>query len=319
MLPIKDSRVLVTGASGFIGFHLTKRLLAEGAQVNIIRREKSPRSRLELIEGQAHSHVADLRDLETLTDIVRDIRPQKIFHLAASTNVERALDRCDEAVDSIILGTLNLLKALDGVDYELFVNTGTCEEYGDNPAPFKESQIPNPVSPYSAAKVSTTMFCQMFFKTLGLPIVTLRPFLSYGPYQESTRFIPQAILAAIKGEEFKMTKGEQTREFNYVEDIVEGYILAATTDKAIGRIINIGNGVEYQLREVVQKIFSLLEAKKPPLLGALPYRPGETWHFYSDNTLARDILGWQPGHTLDEGLCLTTEWYRDNYRKLNLS
>ncbi|MFQ5645533.1 MAG: NAD-dependent epimerase/dehydratase family protein [bacterium] len=307
---IRNSRVLVTGGTGFIGSYLVKRLLSEGADLHVLRRKTSGAFRLDGLESRVHSHTVDYRDLAGLTSTVRRINPQKIFHLAAHTDVGRTMDNCSRSLESIIISTLNLIRALEGVDYEIFVNTGTCEEYGDNPAPFRESQIPNPVSPYSAAKVSTTMYCRMFHKTMGLPIVTLRPFLTYGPGQEPRRFIPQAIKAALNGEEFKMTQGEQTREFNYVEDIVEGYLLAATTPEAIGRIINIGNGKEYQLRELVEKIFLLAGAETRPVFGGLPYRPGETWHFYCDNRLAREILGWKPKYSLDEGLKLTIEAMR---------
>lgn len=306
---LQDIRVLVTGLSGFIGSHLARRLLKEGAEVHGLVRENSNLWRIQDIKNQINLHCIDLLDFESVRKAVQDIKPQKVFHLAAYVDVRRSFEVMDEMIEVNIKGTLNLLMALDGTAYDCFINTGTCEEYGDNPVPFREDQIPNPVSPYSASKVSTTMFCQMLYKTMELPIIILRPFLTYGPMQESNMLIPSVIKKAIKRERFGMTEGEQTREFNYVEDIVDGFIKASLSKRAIGEIINIGNGKEYKVKDVVLKILNTMGNPIEPLIGALPYREGETIHFYCDNTKARELLGWNPKVSLDEGLKKTIDWY----------
>lgn len=314
---LKDIKVLVTGISGFIGSYLARRLAEEGAEVYGLIRNSSNLWRIKDLKNQIDLRYADLTDFESVRKAVQDIKPQKVFHLAAYVDVSRSFEVMDDMVEVNIKGTLNLLRALVGSGYDCFINTGTCEEYGDNLVPFLEEQVPNPVSLYSASKVATTMFCQMLHKTKGLPIITLRPFLTYGPRQESNMLIPSLIKKALKGEALEMTEGEQTREFNYVDDIVDGFIKASITPEAIGEIINIGNGLEYKIKEVVEIILKLMNSSVKPKFGALAYRPGETWHFYCDNTKAKEILGWKPKVSLEDGLRMTINWFQKHYLQEN--
>ena len=314
---LKDIKVLATGVSGFIGSHLAGRLVEEGAEVYGLGRNSSNLWRIQDFKNQITLKYADLTDFDSVKKAVQGIKPQKVFHLAAYVDVSRSFEVVDEIVEVNIKGTLNLLRALDGSGYDCFINTGTSEEYGDNPVPFKEEQVPNPVSPYSASKAATTMFCQMLHKTSGAPIITLRPFLTYGPGQESNMLIPSLIKKTLKGEAFEMTGGEQTREFNYVDDIVDGFIKASITPGAIGEIINIGNGLEYKIRDVVEMVLRLMNSPLKPKIGALAYRLGETWHFYCDNTKARDILAWEPKVSLEDGLRMTVSWFQQHYNQEN--
>lgn len=301
---------MITGANGFIGYHLAKRLIHEGADVYGIIHDS--RKRIECLKNRCHIYQADLQDTDLLTKLANEIRPKIVFHLAAMVNVDRSTALISDMMRINFQGTVNLLNALEGVGYECFVNTGTCEEYGDNLTPFKEDQCPRPVSPYSVSKSSATLYCLMLAKTRKKPIVTLRPFLTYGPSQTASMLIPDTIKAALKKDEFKMTKGEQTREFNYVEDIVDAYLDAALRQEARGEIINIGNAVEYTIREVVEKILDLLGNPISPLIGALPYREGETFHFYCDNSKAKRLLGWQSKISLENGLKSTIDWFFKN-------
>lgn len=306
--------VLVTGGTGFLGSHLVRRLVADGAEVHLLVRPTSPLARLEGSAEAVACHPGDLRDLERLRAVVAAARPVKVFHLAAYTNVVRTFDNADEVLDVNLRGTINLLRAIAATGCDCFVYTGTCEEYGDNPVPFREDQAPNPVSPYSASKVAATLFCQMYHRTLGCPVVLLRPFLTYGPHQAENRFIAQAIAAALRDEAFPLTGGAQGREFNYVDDIVEGFVRAATTPAALGALINLGNGVQYRMREVAELIFRLAGSTARPAVGALPYRPVESWDFYCDSSKARRLLGWEPKVGLEEGLRRTIDWYRGRAR-----
>lgn len=305
-----DERVLVTGASGFIGSHLMRRLVSEGAKVYGFIRSGSDLWRINDILNDINIVCIDIRNYESVLAATRKIEPVKIFHLAANINVSRSLYLLPEMVDTNINGTLNLLRALDHIEYDCFINTGTSEEYGTNPTPFREDQPMMPVSPYSASKASTTMFCQMLHNAFGLPITTLRPFLTYGPMQEANMLVPSVITSSIEGRIFEMTKGEQTREFNYVDDVVDGFIRASISPRSIGEIINIGNGVEYKIVDVVQLILNLMGSSLKPKIGALPYRPGEAWHFFCNNSKARDILEWVPKVDLEEGLKRTIGWYQ---------
>ncbi len=308
--PLVPMRALVTGATGFIGSHLVRRLVAKGVEVHVMVRPSSDPWRLNDVWYRLHVHKGDLRSFEDVHRIVRAVEPDTIFHLGSYVNVKRSLDDVDEINDVIIRGTMNLVRAtLRSAPQALFINTGTCEEYGDGPVPFREDQLPQPVSPYSAAKTATTFFVLMASKTLGLRGVTVRPFLTYGPAQQPLRLIPQAILAGLLKREFKMTRGEQTREFNYVGDIVEGYLQVARHPDVAGEILNLGNGHEIQIRDVVRLIFDLMGHPIEPQIGALPYRPGETWHFYSDPRKAQHLIEWYPTTSLKEGLKKTIAWY----------
>jgi UDP-glucose 4-epimerase len=306
---LKNTKVLITGVSGFIGSHLARRLVAEGAKVHGLVRDKSNLWRIKDISSQINLHYADLNNFNSLKEIAQNITPQKVFHLAACVDASRKFTLVDDMVEVNVKGTLNLLLALKGTSYDCFINTGSSEEYGDNPVPFRESQMPNPVSPYSASKVAVSMFCHMLHKVHDLPIVTLRPFLTYGPGQESTMLIPSLINKTLKGETFEMTGGKQTREFNYVQDIVDGFVKASIAPGAIGEVINIGNGLEYPVRDVVEMVLSLMKSPIKPKVGALKYRPGEALHFYCDNTKAKEILAWEPKVGLDDGLKITIDWF----------
>ncbi|MBI2851695.1 MAG: SDR family NAD(P)-dependent oxidoreductase [Chloroflexi bacterium] len=306
---LEGARVLVTGVSGFIGSHLARRLLREGARVHGLVRESSGLWRLQDVRERLELHYADLTDFESVSRVVHQVKPLKIFHLAARVDVSRTLALVDEMVEVNVKGTLNLVQVTAEAGCDCFVNTGTSEEYGDNPVPFREDQVPNPVSPYSASKAASTMFCRMLHKTMGVPVVTLRPFLTYGPGQESDMLIPSLIRKALKGEALEMTEGKQTREFNYVSDVVDGFVRASICPQAAGEIINIGNGQEYRIRDVVELVLQLTQSKMTPQFGALSYRPGEAWHFYCDNTKAKQLLGWEPKVTLENGMKMTIEWF----------
>lgn len=313
----RNKIVLVTGANGFIGSHLTRKLVSLMGKVNVLIEPNTPLWRIEDIKDKIQIHYVDITDHKKLKTIAMKINPVKIYHLAACVDVSRSLELVYKMIDINFKGTMNLLRVLIdcGNKFDCFVNTGTCEEYGDNKTPFLETQRENPVSPYSTSKVCTTYFCQMLYKTQKIPIVTVRPFLTYGPYQTSDMLIPSLIRKCILNEEFPMTKGEQHREFNYVSDIVDGYIKASVTEKAIGQIINLGCGREYRIKDVVNLIINLTKTKMTPKIGKLPYRAGEAMHFYCSNKKAENLLGWQSKVSFQEGIYRTIEWYKNYLKK----
>jgi UDP-glucose 4-epimerase len=230
------------------------------------------------------------------------------------------------AVQVNVIGTLNLLEALTETDCDCFVNTGTCYEYGHNTPPPSvppnlgrpggqhEDQMIDPINAYATSKSAAWLFCNMYYRTRSYPIVTMRPFTVYGPRQNPRALIPQVILSALRGEDFEMTGGEQTRDFTYVDDVVEGYIRASFSEKAIGQTINLGTGEEHAVKDVVLKVLELMGHPVRPLIGALPYRPGEIWRLYADSSKARRLLGWQPQVGLEDGLKKTIEWYTEQFK-----
>jgi nucleoside-diphosphate-sugar epimerase len=306
----KGLSVLVSGASGFIGSHLTRELVRLKADVNILVRPNSSLWRLEGINEEPNIFKVDITDARGIKEAVAQIRPRIVFHLAAEVDVRRSPELLSRMMAVNFQGTLNLLAALGDISFDCFINTGTCEEYGTNQAPFVETQREKPVSPYSYSKVASTHYCQMLNRIEGRPIITLRPFLTYGPYQTGSMLIPSLIEHCLAGGELKLTPAEQTREFNYVGDIVQGYLKAAFSEAAVGEVINLGNGIEYKIKQVVEMAARISGNKLKPLLGALPYRAGEAMCFYCSAQKARDLLGWGAQTGLEEGLVKTIAWHR---------
>ena len=306
---LENKKVLVTGANGFMGSALVRKLLnSRAAEIHCMYLEEY--SMIKDLSSNFQMHAVDLTNAETTTQAVAKIKPDIIFNLAAMVNVKRDLNLANKLFAVNTQGPINLVTACAEHGFEAFVQVGTCEEYGDNPTPFKEDQVPNPVSPYSASKVATTYFFQMLHKTQKLPVVVVRPFLTYGPRLRNRMLTTMLIAKGIRGETLQMTPAEQTREFNYVDDIVEGFIQAALCPQADGEIINIGCGEEVQIRQFAELMMELFEGSLKVELGALPYRPGETWHFYCSNEKAKRLLNYSPKVNLREGLIKTIEWYR---------
>jgi UDP-glucose 4-epimerase len=317
MAELRDSRVLVTGAAGFIGSHLTRRLVAAGADVHALTDEVSAiyPTRLLDLRGKITLHEGNIADRTAMEAVAKGVRPSVIFHLAAYTHVGKSWYRVDECIQSNIQGTVNLLLALENVGYERFIYTGTSEIYGGIDVPFREDASVNPISPYAVSKYAGERFCRMYQQGLEWPIVLVRPFNAYGPAQSPDRVIPETIVRGLRKQELRLTTGTQTREFNYVEDIAEAYELLATTPDIEGELFNIGGGDEVTVRGVVETILELLGNPIEPKFGALEHRPNEIWRMYCDATKARERLGWAPCHSLRDGLTKTIEWYRNELSK----
>jgi len=301
-------RVLVTGASGFVGSFLTETLVRRGADVHCLLRPSSSTRHLYTILDQIEIHRADLTEPEALRAAVDTACPDTVFHLAATgaTNVHVSPTL---ATRVNIEGTLNLLHALDG-DYRIFVFTGTCHEYGDNQPPFREDQDPRPLLPYAITKAAAWHFCRRFQQSEGWPIVTVRPFSVYGPRQAPNTFVSACIRAAQSGVAFDMTPGEQTRDWIYVQDVVEGLLAAAQEPAAVGGTFNLCTGRETSLYEVAQIVVSQVASIQdgPPTeinRGALAYRPAEIWRLVGSPARARDVLGWTATTLIEQGISQT--------------
>lgn len=249
-------------------------------------------------------------DRGAMDTLARTAKPSYVFHLGAYTHVGKSWQRIDECIQANIQGTMNLLQALADQGYERFVNTGTSEIYGDIDVPFREEAVVNPISPYSVSKYAAERFCRLFARAYGWPIVMLRPFNAYGPAQSPDRVIPEIIVRALRKEELKMTQGRQTREFNYVEDLADGFVKAATAPDVDGEVFNIGCGEEISMRDVATTILDVMGNPIEPQFGALPERPTEIMRMFCDSTKARERFGWAPQHSLRDGLAKTIEWYR---------
>lgn len=308
-------KVVVTGGTGFIGSHLTERLAAEGAAVHIIEKSDAGIKNIESVKDLVELHRIDICDSAGIGQIISDIKPSIIFHLAACLKRERDPKIIEQLMDVNFKGTLNLLDAAKAVSIDRFVFPSTSDVYGSNKSPFAETQPIDPVSPYSLSKAAAELACRMYFKTFGVPAVILRPFLTYGPRQKPDLLIPELIVSAILKKEFKMTKGEQKRDINFVDDLVDAFIAAALKKEAVGETINIGTGNMYRIVDIVENVLNIMGNPINPGIGALKYRENEIWEMYCDNSKAKRLLGWEPKTKLNQGLEKTIKWYSENRGK----
>ena len=306
---LSGKRILVTGGGGFIGSHLCRRLIDNGADVYVTVKYNSPIDNVRLVGiwDQLTPIESDIRNPDSLK-ILKNIRPEIIYHLAAYNHVGDSFTQVAEAIDANGKGTVNLLEAYD--DYERFIYISSSEVYGyQKVVPFSEDVTPSPLSPYSVGKYMGELYSRMRWHSMNNPIVVLRPFNAFGPYQSARAIISETIIKCLKGEDIITTEGLQTREFNFVANLIDGFILAGQKSSAVGKIINLGCGSEISIRDLVLKIHSVTNSKSVLRIGELDTRPGEIWRMYADNRLARELLEWHPKVSLTEGLQITCEWF----------
>jgi nucleoside-diphosphate-sugar epimerase len=304
-------RVLVTGASGFVGSHVVERLLGHGAEVYAVTSSASSGAPSRLADVLDHIVLleADVADVASVGAVVSRSRPELVLHLAAFTHVGKSFTRIDETIETNISGTVNLLQALGG-DFERLVYMSTADVYGDGPVPFREDGPVQPASPYAAAKYAAERFCRMFADAYGWPIVCLRPFNVYGPRQSPDRIIPELILSALGGRDIKMTTGGQTREFTFVEEAAEVFVQSLVQPDVVGQVINIGRGDEVAIRDLASTVLGLMGNPVQARFGELEDRPNEIWRMFGDSSKAKRLLNWSPEVSLEDGLRTTIEWFR---------
>lgn len=310
MSGLSGRRVLVTGGSGFIGSHLTRRLVREGAQVGILTKYNSVMDNVRVVDVWDRLTVieADLRNQDSLRQVAA-FRPEVIYHLAAYNHVGDSFVHVSEALDSNVKGTASLLEAYD--DYERFVYISSSEVYGhQTEVPFSEAMCPRPISPYAVGKYGGELYCRMKMERSDRRIVVIRPFNAYGPYQSPRAVIAEMILTCLAGKPVRSTEGKQTRDFNYVENLVDGFIMAGEREEAVGQIVNVGSGTEISIRDLILEIHRQTGQKSELHIGALEYRPTEIWRMVAANSRAKAVLGWEPRVDFKEGMRRTISWYR---------
>ncbi len=295
--------VLVVGGEGFIGQHLVSKLCNLRAYVVSLGTKVHS-------ETKAHKYLSvDVRDKDRLASTLKDFDFDYIFNFCGYINHTPYCKNGRDVIDVHFIGLLNLLDQTCGSQLKCFVNVGSSDEYGSNVSPQNEAMREDAISPYSVAKAAGTQLIQTLAKTENFPGVVVRPFLVYGPGQSMSRFIPQVISGCLEDLDFPVSKGEQLRDFCYIEDIIEGVLLAATKKDALGEVINLASGDPTSIRSIIEEIVNLTGGGRPQW-GKLSYRIGENMELYADITKAKKILQWKPKRTMKEGLKETIDFYK---------
>jgi UDP-glucose 4-epimerase len=315
-------RAIVTGATGFVGANLTRRLIDDGHDVHLLVRREHDDWRIGGIRKDVRLHEVNLDDPETLEVTVRNIRPDWVFHLATHGAYSWQTD-LRRIMRTNITGTINLVEACLRVGFEAFVNTGSSSEYGIKDHAPSESEELKPNSYYAVSKASATMFCRYVAQSRGVNIITLRPYSVYGPYEDPHRLMPTIILYGLEGRLPPLVSPDTPRDYVYVDDLTEAYLLAAgRPHQDTDAVYNVGTGTQTLLREVVNVARRALAIEAEPKWGSFPNRHWDTDTWVSDNRLIWTELGWRPRYTFEEGFRMMANWFRSNpvlpdlYKKL---
>lgn len=308
-MSLQKKRVLVTGAGGFVGRHLSQVLNAQG--VLVVGFVRNPSAHKQYF---VEHHVLDMLDRVRLQQVVQDVQPELVVHLAADKN--RGTDQAEyrSGYEANLLGSLNLIEACQELsNLTRFVFLGSCEEYGQQPAPFDESTRELPVSAYAVTKLAVTQLLQALARAKDFPAVILRPSIVYGPGQTPEMFLPALIQALVSGERFAMSRGEQTRDYLYIDDLVNAILAALNASDIQGQVINVSSALPIRIDNLAKQTARLigLDAEKLLDFGARNYRPGEAMDYWAKNRRAKALLDWMPRMSLEAGLRQTIAYFRE--------
>lgn len=314
-----DSPILVTGAGGFIASHLVEALARQGARVRAFVRYNSRRDPglLRLLPAELLPQVelfpGDLRDLNAVQAAMQAV--SLVFHLGALISIPYSYRQPAEVVETNIIGTLNVLLAAKTAGVQRLIHTSTSEVYGTaRQVPIDENHPLQGQSPYSASKIGADKLAESFFCTYDLPVVTLRPFNTYGPRQSARAVIPTIITQALTQPVIRLGSLETRRDFTFIHDTVRGFLLAAQAPGIEGQTFNLGAGSEIQIGELAKQVIRLAGRPVKIELDEDRLRPvkSEVQRLLSDNRLARQRLSWEPQVSLEQGLVETIAWIREH-------
>lgn len=307
-------RVIITGATGFVGANLARRLLQEGHEVHLLLRAGYNPRRIESIRADVRLHELDMGNLEALVGVIGNIRPEWIFHLAAHGAYSSQTD-LPRMVQTNIIGTMNLVNACLKTGFEAFVNTGSSSEYGFKDHAPSETEWLEPNSHYAVTKASATLFCRYTAQSKNVHLTTLRLYSVYGPYEEPSRLMPTMIMEGLHGKLPSLANPEIARDYVYVDDVNEAYLLAAAQpSQESGAIYNVGTGIQTSLREVVETARRVMNITAEPEWGSMPDRQWDTNAWVSNNLKIQSALGWRSEYPFETGFRQMVNWFKDHPR-----
>lgn len=319
MTDLKNKHVLVTGADGFIGSHLVERLLEEGCRVKCFVYYNSfnswgwldalPKEKL----GQLEIFSGDIRDPNGVRIAMKDI--DIVFHLAALIAIPFSYHSPDSYIDTNVKGTLNIIQAAKDLGTERVLVTSTSEVYGTAQfVPITELHPKQPQSPYSASKIGADCIAESFYRSFGLPVTIVRPFNTFGPRQSARAVIPTIITQLLNGkQEIKLGDTSPTRDLLFVKDTVEGFVEIARSHSLTGHEVNIATQSEISIMDLAREIISQINPEAVIISDEQRLRPekSEVFRLFGSNEKLKQHTAWKQNFTLQEGLRLTIDWFRN--------
>lgn len=303
---------LVTGATGFIGANIVRELVKLGQHTSIIVRNRKLNWRLHDIASKIDIYECDIQD-EKLHKIVKKIAPDYIFHLARYGNLPQE-DDINKMIDVNLKGTINLINAVKGNPFKLFINAGSGDEYGVKEAAMREADLLEPVNNNGVIKSATTLYCQKEAIRNAIPIINFRLFTPYGYFEGENRFIPSVILSVLEERPIKVSNSMFVRDFIFIEDVVDAYLYAVKMRHKYGEVYNIGSGKQHSIGEVVEIIQKITKSKSDIQWGAVAkqarYIEPNLWE--ADVSKTKRVLKWEPKNTIEVGLTKTIDWFEKN-------
>lgn len=312
---IYNMKVLVTGADGFIGSHLTEMLLEQGYEVKALSYYNSfnywgwledipANKNLEVVSG-------DIRDPHFCKEITKDVN--LIFHLAALIAIPFSYIAPDSYVDANVKGTLNICQAAKENGNIRVIHTSTSEVYGTAQyVPIDEKHPKQAQSPYSASKIGADAMAVSFYNAFDLPVTIARPFNTYGPRQSARAIIPTIISQIVNGiKVIKLGDLTPTRDFNFVKDTCQGFLALAENDSTIGKEVNIASNFEISMKDTLEMIKKIMKSEVQFITEEQRLRPGksEVFRLWGDNTLIKELTGFTPVYNIEQGLTETCNWF----------
>jgi UDP-glucose 4-epimerase len=292
-------KVLVTGASGFLGAHISRRFHESGVDLCAVSRT-APRDDAFRISWTS----GDVSDWETVKSLFHEFQPNVVFHLSGHGMGAPGIEHVLPTLQHDLMTTVNILTAATQFSVRRLVLAASLEE------PVQGSSEEIPSTPYAAAKLSSTMYGRMFHKLYGTPVVQVRPFMTYGPGQRAHKLIPYVTLALLQSQSPKLGSGQRPVDWVYIDDVIDGILAAAIAPNIEGSAIDLGSGHLVSIRDVVMELVDIVGVPVQPQFGAVTDRPMEKVRS-ADMTAAKEKLGWTPRTPLHEGLELTVKWFRE--------
>ncbi len=300
-------KILILGGSGFIGRHLAEFLINKGWNVTVTTFSKKKiffDKKIKIVN-------LDLVDLKKVKKFIQNNFFEYIVNLAGYIDHSSFYKKKNFVLESHFYGVVNLLKYLDKNNFKKFIQIGSSDEYGNLPAPQKENMREMPISLYSFSKLALTNFLQMLHRTENFPVIILRIFLAYGPGQDNNRFIPNVINGCIKKKNFNTSRGNQFRDFCYIDDVIMAIYMSLISTKNNGEIFNVGSGKPTKLKSLINKIVVCLKSGTP-MFGKIKYRKNENMFLYPDISKIKKKLKWKAEIDISKGLKKTIHYYKNN-------